>query len=593
MGRVLRHFARALFLGAISNVAFAYVPTLSSNGAQVHWNSPVKFNLAGNSSNQSGIQSSDFYNAVVTGLQRWKTASGGSVNFDYWQGTDPSVYMPNSSYNGESSIYFASNTSGGADNRLTPSILGLTQVWYDTNTGQILESDTVLNDKDFNFTMNPKDTSGYGSGSTSFSNGKPNVYIENVITHEFGHALGLAHSGGMQSTMLFMESPEQAHLGCDEQIAIRALYPAGDVGSRGVLRGTVLSQSGNPVFGAHVEAISRRRGTVLASALTNQSGQYSISALEPGDYFILAEPFLAGAQALPAYYSSIQDDVCPNGHSFGRTLLVDSGGNQPLWMSVGSGGNITQAPPLTVQCSGTNGAAIADDASASSASTAPQIYDGTSGTKLNGFGMSDRFTGSNTKYYLLHALSGHVEIHALSYSLYSPIHPALSLLDSNGNPVSGQSVDKVYTGDSGYVNYDSAFIADGLPSGDYYIQVTATSLNVTLYPAGPILLDTAPFLVITGSVNEPSPALAGTLPFNARCRMDENFAPYSSPPGNPPIASQGGQNGGKVGFCGSLSTTDRNSDSSQGPPLSAVIGWLLPWFAMAAVARLARFVRAS
>src|ERR1044071_2272309 len=74
---------------------------------------------------------------------------------------------------------------------ISSNVLGLTQVWYNADTGQILEADTVLNDRDFLFTTDPRDTSGYGAGGSSFTAGRTRVYIENVLTHEFGHSFGL------------------------------------------------------------------------------------------------------------------------------------------------------------------------------------------------------------------------------------------------------------------------------------------------------------------------------------------------------------------------------------------------------------------
>jgi hypothetical protein len=209
----LRKGTRKLFtviVLAFASSAYAFTETVTSSGTPVRWKTQdggFKFNLAGNPINASGLDSEDFRQAVVTGLQRWQAASGPPLNFDYWQGTDDSIYLPNSDYNGLSSIYFASH--GGKGQGLTPNILGLTQVWYNTTNGEILEADTVLNDRDFHFTMNPQDTSGYGSKKSTFQ-GSDRVYIENVITHELGHSLGFSHAGGLQSTMLFMESPEEA-----------------------------------------------------------------------------------------------------------------------------------------------------------------------------------------------------------------------------------------------------------------------------------------------------------------------------------------------------------------------------------------------
>ena len=92
-----------------------------------------------------------------------------------------------------------------------------------TKTGEILETDILLNDRDFQFTLNPQDTSGYGSAagaSVYASSGKPKVFLENVITHELGHTFGFSHSNALQSSMLYMEAPDQAYLSCDDQTGV-------------------------------------------------------------------------------------------------------------------------------------------------------------------------------------------------------------------------------------------------------------------------------------------------------------------------------------------------------------------------------------
>jgi hypothetical protein len=553
------------------NSAHAYIQTMTNQGAPVRWPTGFKFNVAGNPINTSGLSEGDVYQSVVRSLQRWKEASNGAVSFDYWQGTDSSEYEPNSGFNGESSVYFSSNSNGSGE--LTPNILGLTQVWYSTDSGIILEADTTLNDKNFIFTTNPMDTSGFGS-LASGGPGKNRVYIENVLTHEFGHSLGLSHSAQLQSTMLFMESPEQAHLACDEEVGIHALYPNGD---RSNIQGTVLAPNGSPLFGVNVLAISERRGTVLASGLTDRSGNYSISGLEPGNYFILAEPYFASSNALPPYYSGISSMVCPAHESFGRTLLVDSN-NIAVTVSAPQGGDAS-APPLTVGCAA-GGAAIAGEQSINSNSRVASIFDG---LKTSGFGLGDRFeSSSGTHSFLLKNISGHLEIRALSFSLYSPVGLQLTLLGGDGQVVSAQNQSPVYAGDSGYTNYDAALIADQLPMGDYTIQVSASSLSTSLYPAGTISLDSVPFMVLTGTLNQEAPPLSSVIPFNARCRMAENFAAYQSPPGGYPRASR--ESDSTSGGCGMIDTSGKGGKGS-GPGIPAVLGWFAPWLLMAGIAR--------
>ncbi len=495
---------------------------------------------------------------------RWNESSAGSVKFDYWQGTDPNTYIPNSDYNGLSSIYFASSVNGPSG--VSPNVLGLTQVWYDTQNGEILEADTVLNDQDFIFTTNPTNTSGPGSGGATYINGRAAVFLENVVTHELGHSFGLSHSGALQATMLFMESPEQAHLGCDDTTAIRALYPSSGVSTQSTISGSVVTPSYAPVFGAQVVAISRRRGTVLATALTDRSGHYTLSALEAGTYFILVEPYFPGSQTLSAYYAGSTSYVCPKGQSFGRTFLMDFSGRFPAGVEVAAGAT-SQAPTLVAQCGG-SGSTLPQLGGSTQLAGAPEMMG--PDTKGLGFGAVDWSFERTTQYYKLSEVSGHLEIHALSYGMYSPIRSQLSLLDASGRAVGSQISNPVYSSESGFKDFDTSLIAEVSP-GNYYVAVTSSYLVSDFYPAGSLGMDSTPFVLLTGSINEGAAPSAPILPMNSHCRMPENFSAYASPPGEPPRTDiQGG-----FGFCGTVRSQVR-SDRQGNTPISEVVGWFLP-----------------
>jgi hypothetical protein len=383
-----------------------------------------------------------------------------------------------------------------------------------------------------------------------------------------------------------MESPEQAHLACDEEVGVHALYPSGG-GERSTIQGTILSPTGSPLFGANVLAISERRGTVMSSGLTDHSGNYSISGLEPGNYFVLAEPYFASSSALPPFYAGLTSTICPGNDSFGRTLLVENSGSKATQVQAPPGGT-TAAPTLTVGCA-SGGAAITPVVAAESESHAPVIFNGLSET---GFGVGDRFSSSSgTHFFRLQSVSGHLEIRALSFSLYSPIGVQLSLTSESGQPVNGQTLSPVYSGESGYVNYDAAFVADQLPLGDYIVQVSESPLNSTLFPAGPVSLDSVPFALITGTMNSEEPPLSSVIPFNGRCRMAENFAAYQSPPGGYPRSSSDPDTSSSGG-CGMIDASGRSGGGSGGgnngggTSLPGIVGWFAPWLMMAAIARL-------
>ena len=584
MGRIIAPLLGLAFVFC-ALPAHASVQTLTSRGVPVRWPGGFKFNLAGNPTNSSGLSDSDFFSSVVHALERWNMASQGEIRFDYWQGRDSGIYEPNSNYNGLSSVYFSSNANGPTG--LTPNILGLTQVWYSTDSGQILEADTVLNDQSFVFTEDPTDTSGFGSGldSNARARTRNHVFVENVLTHEFGNSLGLSHSGTLQATMLYMESPEQAHLGCDEQTGIHALYPSADAASRATITGSVVAPDGSPVFGANVAAISRRRGTILGGAMTDPGGRYAIGGLEPGAYFIMAEPYFAGPQPLPAFYAHINAGVCPNKDAFGRTILVDASGYKAEPVMAPEGGSV-DAPTLQVGCN-SGEASVSGPPLPTDPAAAPEIFDGLRDT---GFGATDRFKGSQSHYYRLSDVSGHLEIRAMSYSLYSPVRLDITLVDSTGRSVPAQSISPVYEGDSGYVNYDSALIADDLAKGTYYVEASPSPLGTELFPAGQISLDSSSFALITGTMNEEEPTMREALPFNARCRMQENFTAYQSPPGLPPRAqTQSSDNSGGCSILSIVAGSGGGSsgrgprDGGGGPGSPGAVGWFIPWLMMAFV----------
>ncbi len=553
MGRLLG--SRVLVLGLLASAAVnAYTPTRSSEGIAVRWKGRPRLELVGNPTNSSGLTAGEFSQAVVRGLRRWESASSGQVTFDFWSGTNASEFEANSEYNGHSSIYFVSHSK----EKLASNVLGVTQVWYDTRTGEILETDIALNDTTYRFTTRATDTS---SGGGNF------VFIENVITHELGHALGLSHSGGSQSTMLFMEAREQAHLSCDEVVGIHGIYPS-DLHHRGGVSGRVVSGSVG-VSGANVQLISRRRGTVLATAVSDSNGTYRVDSLEEGDYSVLVEPFFAATSALPEL-SLVESGGCGSGQRFARTVLLEGAGqglhqglHQSLQMIAVLGeGKITVVPTIQVGCN----------------SNFPSIP---SGSPLLG-GLVTQLDRGQSRKFRLNQIQGALEIHGVSASVLSPIRTQLALLNARtGMQVaSAVALDSVYTGESGFVNQDSLLSAADLPLDDYDVLVTAFTVSSGLNPMGSATIDPSSFVLLTESVAEGPLPLGAILPSNARCRIPESQAAYVSPSETPP--RHGTDRSGAVGFCGTVRKIHQRASSAE------QFGWFFPWIILLGIPRLAK-----
>lgn len=532
-----RRINRWIILGLLAIISpnvFGYSFTQTPEKKNIYW--PERYiPMVGNPSNQNGLSPEYFFQAVTRGLFRWKEASLQTIQFDYWQGTDSREYEPNSESNGHSSIYFVSRQNAG-NSIVSPNVVAVTQVWYQTDSGRIQEADIVLNDRDYVFTNNPTDTSGFGSGNNQLSN---RVFFENVMTHELGHVMGLSHSGHLQSSMFFMEAPDQTHLSCDDRTGIQTVLLGGSSNGNGNLQGRVV-QSGIGVGQVHVSAISIQRGTVMGAASTDTNGMYWIGGLAPGDYAIMIEPNSRRVFLTQGNSHQIQTIRVHAGQT-SSVPEIQSNGVIPGPLGTQQ---MTSAPALTI---GSGGSVWIDRAGSFGAST----------------------------YYRVTLIGGNYHFRGIGYSLFSPVRMELALLDSLGNEISSQHLNPVYVSESGFKNHDSELEVQSLQSGQYFLRVRPILLSSNHFPAGSLVLDPVPFFMIQAMRDT---EIEATHP---KCRSSETFPEYQSPPGGPPRGSGGG-----VGFCGTIQSAQEQGvpPSLREPtPPGAVFGWFLPWAAMGVI----------
>jgi hypothetical protein len=520
-----------LVVGLLTQWAWGATPSLTRQGVPVRWASRQP-QFAANPMNASGISPREVFSSFTRALQRWQQASQGRLDFQYWQGSDRPIYEPASQLNGYSTIYFASQAET-AVMALDSSILGLTQVWFDSESGEILETDIVLNDRDYRFSVD----SVLPAAQERVDDGLPLITLDNVITHELGHAFGLAHSGAMQSTMFFAEGPDQAYPGCDDQVGIARVYPPPDSAGRGNLELEVRSPSGQPIIGAQVHAISRSRGVVFAGALSDSNGKARVSALEPGVYDLLIEPYQAGTGALPEYYRSALFSVC-SGRPFSRSWPGRSG-NLLSGFRVEAGTTLDLGSQQ-VSCPQAPGADVESSRGSAERGSAPSLREG----QQAGFSWLDRADAGESdhgspvpRFYRL-KLHGELDLKILSFSAFSPIRVRPTLRSQSGETVPVRLESPVYRGESGFVNHDLRLQGEGLLPGDYELELRFDSLAVVDFPAGALARDRVPFfLLIESSAEDAEPPLSAVHPLNSRCRQQEDFPEYQSPPGTPPRRS--------------------------------------------------------
>jgi hypothetical protein len=191
---------RALLLAiALSALTLSSVPSAYTlNG--VRWSStsvPYYVNTA-----NLDVSPTAALSAVNAAAAAWTQQTNAGFRF-YNAGSTTGTSAGN---NGRNEVFFRNGSSGSA--------IATTYYWY--SGGTMLDADIVFWDGAYKFF----------TGSSGCSGG---FYIEDVATHEFGHALGLAHSGVSGATMTSGQaycSTTKRSLETDDKAGAEHLYPS-------------------------------------------------------------------------------------------------------------------------------------------------------------------------------------------------------------------------------------------------------------------------------------------------------------------------------------------------------------------------------
>jgi hypothetical protein len=210
---------------------------------------------------------------------------------------------------------------------------------------------------------------------------KGNYNIQQALTHEIGHFLGLDHSAVLSAAMFpyVARGTEAPRLDSDERVAIAAIYPAPRDDVLGaILKGRVVG-NGGAVFAAQVVAVNEL-GEPVATGLTSTTGEFELKGVPAGAYRLYAEPLdgpvdtrnLTGvwrdASATQFATEFLHGETTVrNGQVIGN-LILDTGGAPPTlnpkWIGVNaSGGDVfaLSTSAAAVKAGSTVALAIAGD----------------------------------------------------------------------------------------------------------------------------------------------------------------------------------------------------------------------------------------
>jgi hypothetical protein len=321
--------------------------------------------------------------------------------------------------------------------------------YYDAgdHEGIILDADIEIND-DISWATTTPGTLGAAD-------------VQDILTHEIGHFLGLDHSPLGTSTLYattWTGAIRGRTLEADDIAGISSSYPDPSFATATASLQGIVHRAGSPVFGAWVVAVDAEDQAVSVGGITGTGGGYAVRGLGPGSYWLLVFP--ADPSNLSHYYQAADTGITPRiwpdvlGPAASRTFTVGPGGVQTAHF---------QVDPVTTP--------LEPDGSTAQASS--MAYGQWAAAAVESAGDSDyfRFDG---------AAGDDVVAGVIAFGAGSDLNPRLRLYDASGVNVVASSDDIVpptpanITGLPG-PDLDARINGAILPSdGPYYLRVSTS-----------------------------------------------------------------------------------------------------------------------